>query len=74
MYKLNITQKKVLRTLLDNKNRDLEINELSRLSGVNTLNTERAVEYLLNIDYVFAYPDNNKLFVSISLDGESAID
>lgn len=72
MYEINKSEKSILTTLF-NEGRPLDVRELSKLSGVNSLNTNRAIEKLVNIDYIYIYTENNKTYISITIDGESNI-
>ena len=66
---LNITQKKILKVLAANDDEWFTFDEIVRLSGVNRLNAERAINKLQNEDYVFVTYEG---LVQVSPDGESA--
>ena len=67
MADLTITQKKVLKVLGENEDKWLKMRDIIKLSGVNRLNVERAIQRFYDMDYVFI--DYSEDAVQISLDG-----
>lgn len=67
---LNDSQIKVLKVLATDSDRWFKFDEIVRLSGVNRLNVERAINTLRERDYLFVTYDG---LVQISPDGESAV-
>jgi len=64
MIKLSITQKQVLKVLVDNKEEFLGLEDIWKLCHVNRNHINNAIKFFMNHDYVYQPNIEGKVMVS----------